>query len=166
MPLKSASKMMPTESDYLQKLFDARLEKENNKQCPKCNQPVKSNYRLVSGRKEFSCSICLNKVSPMAGTLFSSSSIPIAIWLNVTLRVHEAERTRREVMAKEIAIDFNHTSKTGYRMLGVINQWRNKYDVSKSLHKRKIAFKNRNEADILFQMILESSPPLFGNLKN
>ncbi|HWY33007.1 MAG TPA: hypothetical protein VNX68_00080 [Nitrosopumilaceae archaeon] len=152
------------ENHYLQTLFDARLEKEHKKTCPKCNNPVKENYRLMSGTKEFYCIICLNKVSPLVATFFGGTHIPIASWLDVYVKVHDGERVKREVMAKEIVMDLNHSLKTSYRMLSKIQDWKKEHKIPGTKNKRTFKFKNRTGADALFKLILENMPPLFSHI--
>lgn len=78
------------DDQLLSMMFDEFYE-INQKTCPKCKR-VNAKFTRVKERKKFACSRCSYQVSPLAGTMFEQSTIPLTTWMEA-IRILEGDYT-------------------------------------------------------------------------
>jgi len=79
--------------------------------CEKCKQEQK--HHRVHGRPVYACDVCLNQISPMAGTIFEHSSTSLRLWYYA---MYLMASTRCGISAKQIQRETGVTYKTAWRM--------------------------------------------------
>jgi transposase len=79
--------------------------------CEKCRQDQK--HHRVHGRPVYACDVCLNQISPMAGTIFEHSSTSLRLWYYA---MYLMASTRCGISAKQIQRETGVTYKTAWRM--------------------------------------------------
>jgi transposase-like protein len=79
--------------------------------CEKCQQEQK--HHRIHGRPVYACDVCLNQISPMAGTIFEHSSTSLRLWY---YSMYLMASTRCGISAKQIQRETGVTYKTAWRM--------------------------------------------------
>lgn len=79
--------------------------------CEKCKQEEK--HHRIHGRPVYACDVCLNQISPMAGTIFEHSSTSLRLWYYA---MYLMSSTRCGISAKQIQRETGVTYKTAWRM--------------------------------------------------
>lgn len=79
--------------------------------CAKCRQEQK--HHRIKGRPVYACDVCLNQISPMAGTIFEHSSTSLRLWYYA---MYLMASTRCGISAKQIQRETGVTYKTAWRM--------------------------------------------------
>lgn len=76
-------------------------------------------YRKISGRKQYQCSMCRFQIAPTVGTIFHKSDTPLTLWFEAILRFSNA---KSGYSAKQLERDLAVTYKTAWRMLKLIRE--------------------------------------------
>ena len=79
--------------------------------CEKCQRNQK--HHRIHGRPVYACDVCLNQISPMAGTIFEHSSTSLRLWYYA---MYLMASTRCGISAKQIQRETGVTYKTAWRM--------------------------------------------------
>jgi transposase len=79
--------------------------------CAKCREQRK--HHRIKGRPVYACDVCLNQISPMAGTIFEHSSTSLRLWYYA---MYLMASTRCGISAKQIQRETGVTYKTAWRM--------------------------------------------------
>jgi transposase len=79
--------------------------------CTKCQQDQK--HHRIHGRPVYACDVCLDQISPMAGTIFEHSSTSLRLWY---YSMYLMASTRCGISAKQIQRETGVTYKTAWRM--------------------------------------------------
>ena len=79
--------------------------------CEKCQQERK--HHRIKNRPVYACDVCLNQISPMAGTIFEHSSTSLRLWYYA---MYLMASTRCGISAKQIQRETGVTYKTAWRM--------------------------------------------------
>ena len=79
--------------------------------CEQCKQEQK--HHRIHGRPVYACDVCLNQISPMAGTIFEHSSTSLRLWYYA---MYLMASTRCGISAKQIQRETGVTYKTAWRM--------------------------------------------------
>lgn len=79
--------------------------------CEKCRREEK--HHRIKGRPVYACDVCLNQISPMAGTIFEHSSTSLRLWY---YSMYLMASTRCGISAKQIQRETGVTYKTAWRM--------------------------------------------------
>src|SRR3989338_7631473 len=106
--LRSLRQRFPTDAVCLRYLF---------KRCHKSRCTCGGQFRLMSRRPKFQCTRCSIQISPMAGTIFEKSRVPLTMWFHVFMMFSNA---KSGLAAKTIQRDLEITYKCAWRMAKLI----------------------------------------------
>ena len=112
--LTSLRKQFPTDRACIEFMFDAM----HGRKCS-CG----GSYSLMKNgerkQRTFQCSMCRNKISPTAGTIFHKSDTPLVLWFHALMVFSNA---KSGMSASALARDLEVTYKTAWRMLTLIRK--------------------------------------------
>ena len=98
--LKQFRKDFPTERACLDFIFETL-------HTPEC--ACGGSYRYREGRKQYQCSQCRAVISPLVGTIFERSVVPLTQWFGAILSVHQG------ISIKGLQREIGTTYKTAWR---------------------------------------------------
>jgi len=104
------NRQFPTDDACLEHLKEQRFP-NGIAFCEKCKQEQK--HHRVHGRPVYACDVCLNQISPMAGTIFEHSSTSLRLWYYA---MYLMASTRCGISAKQVQRETGVTYKTAWRM--------------------------------------------------
>jgi transposase-like protein len=104
-------KRFPNEKAAVDHIVNIRY--KGNLMCPHCNETVKI-YRERKRIKVFNCSNCKNSFSPLTGTIFYKTHIPLLKWFKI---IRNFLNDRKGYSACQLERDFKVTYKTAFRIL-------------------------------------------------
>lgn len=105
----------PDEKSCLIWLFEFRY--PNGYICKKCL--IVTKHYFINGRKVFSCSVCNAQVSPMVGTMFERSHVPLRSWFYA---IYQMATNKAGTSARQIERELGVTYKTAWRMMHQIRK--------------------------------------------
>lgn len=76
-------------------------------------------YKRLQGRLQFHCSKCSFQISPLVGTIFQKTHIPLRLWFQALVMFSNA---KSGLSAKYLEREINVNYKTAWRILTVIRQ--------------------------------------------
>lgn len=76
-------------------------------------------YRPITGRKQFQCSMCRFQIAPTAGTIFHKSPTPLSLWFHAIFIFCHA---KSGISAKEMQRQLGVTYKCAWRILAQIRK--------------------------------------------
>lgn len=82
----------------------------NLRTCPRCSKY--STFHRCKNKKCWQCAQCAHPISPLAGTIFHKSSIPLSQWFDAINLLY----TQHDVSAKSLQRRLHCTYKTAWRM--------------------------------------------------
>ena len=154
------------DKQYVQEIFNARLNKSEKKNCPNCGVSALQYYKPLQDKKHrklLYCGSCYKPLSILNQTVFHQTQLPIELWLHITRHILEKGS---EIQAKELHLDFGISMPTSYRCIEKVQTWQAQNNIHKPPRKRKINRKYRTGIHIIQEMMLRSMPPLFENDSN
>lgn len=112
--LTSLRKQFPTDQACIEFMFDAMHSR-------KCSCGGRYSLMKNGGRKQrtFQCSVCRNKISPTAHTIFHKSETPLTLWFHALMVFSNA---KSGMSASALARDLEVGYKTAWRMLHLIRK--------------------------------------------
>jgi ribosomal protein L37AE/L43A len=78
--------------------------------CPKCSGTA---YCITSTRGLFQCNACRRQTSPMAGTLFNSTKLPLTIWFRAMYLITQ---TKQGISSIELGRRLGTTQTTAWKI--------------------------------------------------
>lgn len=100
----------PDEKSCLIWLFEFRY--PDGYICKKCL--IVTKHYFINGRKVFSCSVCNAQVSPMVGTIFERSHVPLRSWFYA---IYQMATNKAGTSARQLEREIGVTYKTAWRMM-------------------------------------------------
>lgn len=77
--------------------------------CPRCN--TTTTVRPVRNKPTFMCSRCIYQISPMVGTIFQRTHIPLNHWFRIILELMERPLERATTISHDTKIPYKQTKR-------------------------------------------------------
>jgi transposase-like protein len=102
----------------------------NGFECPVCGG---QRYREVKTRGLFQCSACRRQTSPIAGTIFASTNLPLRLWFRA---MYHLTQSKQGISSIELGRRLGVTQTTAWKMKHKLAQVMMERDASKRLSGR------------------------------
>jgi transposase len=99
----------PHNDECLHRVFQNKYGRINK--CPSCDKEFK--YHKLTGRKVYSCQFCGNHISPLVGTIFEGTRVPLKDWFYA---IFLFSCSKNGVSAMELQRHLGVTYQTAWRM--------------------------------------------------
>src|SRR5580658_4861724 len=99
----------------------------NGFECPEC---AGTQYCLVKSRDLFQCTACRRQTSPVAGTIFASTHLPLCLWFRA---IYHVTQSKQGISSIELGRRLGVTQTTAWKIKHKLKQVMLERDASKPL---------------------------------
>jgi transposase-like protein len=107
--IKELHKLYPTDDKCLEAIWQGRY--GSLTKCPVCKR--ETTFHKIKSKPVYSCKFCGHQISPLAGTIFHKSHVPLTLWFEL---MFEFAISKNGISAKEIERRTGVANKTALRM--------------------------------------------------